>query len=171
MFHLPTNIKIDWQDNHKNLDYVYEDFKDFNKINQWKNCGFDLKQLKIGLHQLKEPYAWMKCVTDVVDSLSIKNPTYCIHCLTPGNFLPMHSDLYGYYANKNSINDLTKIIRIIVFLDNAEPGQLLIVNNVSYINYKKGDIAWWTGKTPHLAANLSEINRYTLQITGTIEID
>ena len=168
---LPSNIKIEWEENHKSLEYIYEDFKDIKKIEEWKNCGFDLQQLKIGLHQLKNPYDWMKCVTEVIDSLPIKNPAYCIHCLTPGNFLPSHSDLYGYYAKQNNINDLNKIIRIIVFLDDAVPGQLLIVDNTCHINYKKGDVAYWTGQTSHLAANLSEVNRYTLQITGTLAND
>lgn len=165
---IPKNIKIDWNEKHKTLKYIYEDFKDPKKIVEWKDCGFDLQRLKIGLHQLKQPYNWMKCITEFVNSLPIKNSAYCIHCLTPGNFLPTHSDLYGYYAKQNNIEDLNKIIRIIVFLDDAVPGHLLIVDNNCYTNYKKGDIAYWTGQTAHLAANLSEVNRYTLQITGTL---
>lgn len=162
----PDHINIDWGTIHCQLEYSYESFKDPVKIKQWKGCGFDLDKLKIGLHQLKIPYNWMQCVTSVIDTLPIANPTYCIHCLTPGNFLPTHSDLYGYYAKINKVNDIEKIVRFIVFLDDAVPGQILIVGDRVYNNYKKGDVAHWSGTTPHLAANLSEVNRYTLQITG-----
>jgi len=168
---LPKNITIDWADKHKDLEYSYEDFKDPEKIIQWQNCGFDLQRLKIGLHQLKNPYDWMKCVTEVINGLPIKNTAYCIHCMTPGNFLPTHSDLYGYYAQKNNIKNIQNIVRIIIFLDDSVPGQLLVIDDNCYTNYKKGDVAHWTGSTPHLTANLSEVNRYTLQITGTLVND
>lgn len=165
----PSHINISWGDRHQHLDYVDEDFKDPVKLEEWKKSGFDLARLKIGLHQLKSPYDWMQCVTDVVDTLKIKNPAYCIHRLTPGNFLPTHSDLYSYYAKINNISDIDQIIRFIIFLDDAVPGQILIVGDQVYNSYKKGDVAYWTGTTPHLAANLGNSNRYTLQITGTLE--
>ena len=168
---IPSNIPIDWGKKHKELNFSYEDFKDPVKIDEWANCGFDLQRLKIGLHQLKEPYSWMSCVDNVINRLHIKNPAYCIHCLTPGNFLPMHSDLYAYYAKQNNVINLNKIIRIIVFLDDAVPGHLLIVDKDCYSNYQRGDTAHWIGTTPHMAANLSQVNRYTLQITGILSHD
>lgn len=165
---LPKNIPINWNNTHELLDYSFEEFKDSSKVSQWQQSGLDLEKLKIGLHQLKQPYEWMNCVSNVIDSLPILNPTYCIHLLTPGNFLPFHSDLYSYYSKKNNISNLNDIIRIIIFLNDAVPGQILQIADKVYINYKKGDVAYWFGSTPHLAANLSTSNRYTLQITATV---
>jgi hypothetical protein len=89
--------------------------------------------------------------------------------MTSGNFLPWHIDTYKYYTKTYNITYPNDIIRIIVFLDDSVPGHILLVDKKSYTNYKKGDIAYWIGTTPHLAGNFSPITRYTLQITGTIK--
>lgn len=165
-FKLPKNIKIDWGTKHHDLSYIEEPFKNDQLIDEWKAADLDLSKLNPGLHQLKQPYNWMKCVTDTIEQLPIKDPAYCIHQFKPGSWLPTHSDLYGYYKRNNNVNNISDIIRIIVFLDDAVPGQILIVDDKVYNDYKKGDVAHWYGTTPHLAANLSTSNRYTLQITG-----
>ena len=160
----PHNIPIEWNKKHQDLEYVS------NNGTAWKGPeDFNAPNIKMGAHKVEEPYEWMRCVTDVIDTLPIKNVLYAFNHFEPNSFLPMHSDLYGYYAKTYNIKDLNNIVRLIIFLDDGEPGQLLIIENNCIMNYNKGDVAYWYGRTPHLAANLCDVDRYTLQITGTLE--
>ena len=168
---IPKNIKIDWGDKHKTLNYKFEDLNTGVTVPKEWNVGNSRKifqNLEIGIHRFDHPYEWMNCVTQEIEKLSLTSVFYCVHCLTPGNFLPRHSDTFEYYAKANNVVDINRIVRIIIFLDDAEPGQFLHVDNEYYTDYKKGDVAYWTGGTPHLAANLSTVNRYTMQITGIL---
>ena len=58
-----------------------------------------------------------------------------------------------------------KIIRIILFLHNQEPGQQLWIKNKLCVGLA-GTYYGWGREVLHMAANLSVTNRYTLQITG-----
>jgi hypothetical protein len=85
---------------------------------------------------------------------------------SPGQYLPFHSDRYDTYKKFNKIPKDNDIIRIIVFLHDQEPGQQLWVENKIYTGVA-GDYIGWTNDTVHMAANLSNVDRYNLQITGT----
>jgi hypothetical protein len=166
---IDTLFDIDWNDKHKDLEYTVDYFKDNSVLNLWESSGIKKDQTKIYLHQMTKPYIWMNhVVTQINNRFNLSNCTYAFHKITPGNFLAMHSDYYAYFKKNNNIVDSDRIKRIIIFLEDGHPGHILIVNNVCYINWKKGAYASWVGSDPHLAANLGICDRYTLQITGVI---
>jgi len=78
----------------------------------------------------------------------------------------MHSDKYGFYSSKYNITNLNLIKRHIVFLEDCDPGHMLIVKDQVYANWKSGDVVSWQGTDMHSAINLGVTDRYTLQITG-----
>jgi hypothetical protein len=83
--------------------------------------------------------------------------------------LPYHTDQYAYFLKTNPSLTISDVCRIIVFLEDWAPGHISEVSNDSHLKWRAGDWFFWTGKTPHMAANLGHVDRYTLQITGYIE--
>ncbi len=164
-----NKFNISWVDNHRYLEYNLDYLKDDLFLSTWETAGIEKNQTKIFLHQIPKPYDWMK---DVVDQVSnhyrLTHLSFSFHKITPGNFLAMHSDKYGLFRQKFKIDEVNRIQRTIVFLEDADDGHILIVGDTSYINWKKGDSVSWTGEEKHLAANLGLTDRYTLQITGLI---
>lgn len=160
-------LQIDWLDNHKNLNYTPTFFKDEALLNFWETSGIKINQTLIYLHQTSNPYPWMSNLIENVNKIfNLQHCSYAFHKITPGNFLPTHSDKYQTFKEKFSVSYISKIKRIIIFLDDGKDGHILTVKNKSYIYWKKGQYVSWSGNDAHLAANLGTEDRYTLQITG-----
>lgn len=87
---------------------------------------------------------------------------------TPGMILPWHHDDYPTYSKNMNVQDLDNIVRIIVFLHDPEPGQQLWIDD-KLCTGKAGSWFSWTGKTKHMAANLSLSDRYVIQLTGVVK--
>jgi hypothetical protein len=100
---------------------------------------------------------------------NLTNVGYAVHKMDPGQILPYHKDHYTKYKNLYNIKNIDSIKRIIVFLRDWNPGELLGVEEKIFTNWKAGDWVSWTGHTTHIAANLGHKERYTLQITGVKE--
>lgn len=98
----------------------------------------------------------------------IKDKSYAVHRMDPNMILPLHIDRYGYFTTKHSISDISKIVRVIVFLEDQKLGHVLQVSGITVPNWQAGDYVYWRGNDPHIAANLGTHDRYTLQITGII---
>jgi hypothetical protein len=164
-----TFFNINWGDQHKNLEYKLDYFKDTESLKLWQDSGIDQEQTKIHLHQTEQPYIWMDDLVKQINNVfSISNCSYAFHKITPGNFLSMHSDKFEFFKKRFNVTEIHRIQRIIIFLENGDPGHILIVNNKCFVNWKRGEHSSWIGSTPHLAANLGITDRYTLQITGII---
>lgn len=97
---------------------------------------------------------------------SLIDPKFALHRLRPSWIIPEHRDLYRRYRQSHNNIDLNQIIRIIVFLEDWQPGHILQIDRNMISNWLAGNFVSWRGDTPHLAANLGITNRYTLQITG-----
>ena len=72
-----------------------------------------------------------------------------------------------HYCKKYLINDLNKIDRFIIFLEDAKMGHMFAFEDKVYYKWQAGDVVSWSGQTPHAAYNIGNTNRYTLQITCT----
>jgi hypothetical protein len=122
---------------------------------------------KIGLHYCNSPYIeQMFELKDHFDFLNEK--VYAVHCMVPGAIIPNHRDLYNMYRQKRNIDydNISTITRVILFLQDWQPGHILQIKNELTPPWKSGQWVSWNGDTDHLAANLGSVNRYTLQITG-----
>lgn len=104
-------------------------------------------------------------IFDVRDYFNLNNLVYDLSKYTPGMILPWHHDDYPTYAKNMKVQDLNNIVRIIVFLHNPAPGHQLWIEN-KLCTGSAGSWFSWTGKTRHMAANLGEIDRYVIQLTG-----
>ena len=96
----------------------------------------------------------------------LKNVSFCAHRLRPGHYVPTHSDEYAYYTKKFNV-DSNNVHRFIVFLEDHQDGHILFINKFTQNSYRAGNVAGWTGRTPHAALNFGLTDRYTLQVTGT----
>jgi hypothetical protein len=94
-----------------------------------------------------------------------REATFSVQKMSPGMILPYHNDQYGHYRRAHNVTDINCITRIILFLEDWQPGHISEINGHVNTNWHAGDWVSWQGNTPHLAANIGHTDRYTLQIT------
>ena len=111
-------------------------------------------------------------VTDYLDQCfdHLSDKVYAMHRMPPGKLLPWHHDAYKTYAQRRDVQDLSLITRVILFPETWVFGHVLQIGDESMHAWQCGDWVSWQGTTPHLAANLGQQDRYTLQITGITNV-
>lgn len=97
----------------------------------------------------------------------LTNHLFAVSKMLPGNILPYHRDEYAYFRRTFDVTH-NEVGRIIVFLEDWQPGHISEIDGTPITNWKAGNWIEWRGTTPHMAANLGHTDRYTLQITGII---
>jgi len=103
----------------------------------------------------------------VLDLFHLDSMIYTFGRYTPGQVLPWHTDNYPTYMRRHGVRYVRNIVRVIVLLHDSEPGQQLWVGD----QLRQGPAgSWfsWQGRQRHMAANLSESDRYMMQITGVL---
>jgi hypothetical protein len=95
----------------------------------------------------------------------------------PGQMFYWHLDNFGGILKKQRDDyrrfaecdyDQRKLMRVIVFLDDQQDGQVWKQGN-EYLTWKKGDCITWPWRDiPHGTANFSHFDRPTLNITGRV---
>tara|TARA_B100000427_G_scaffold329525_1_gene346113 strand:- start:2886 stop:3536 length:651 start_codon:yes stop_codon:yes gene_type:complete len=107
-----------------------------------------------------------KCPTlqRMTDYFALKPVKSKLHIQFTGEVLNMHIDkLYDLDANPNNV------IRIMVMLQDWEPGQFLIYGNQQFDRWRAGDIHKFDWPNiPHATANASNKPRPMLVITGVM---
>lgn len=88
--------------------------------------------------------------------------------MLPGDNLPYHSDFYHRYIEVHQLQGRENDIRrIIIFPQDRQPGHIMEVGGYPY-NWKAGDFVEWEFDTPHMAANMGTVPRYSIQLTGVV---
>lgn len=152
-----TWSKTDYQD----LDYENIKYEDqFSIIDENDFSRYNVSMAYVRGRFLGEKFG----VTDQFDWLN--DVSYAVHNISSGQILPYHRDQYARYKKIYNIDDSMKIERIILFLEDWSPGHILGIGDRIISNWEAGDWVSWRGQTVHMAANLGQFNRYTLQITG-----
>ena len=103
----------------------------------------------------------------VLNHFDLDDLVYTFAKYKPSMILPWHNDNYPTYA-KNKNAKVEEIVRIMIFLHDPAPGHQLWIKD-KYCTGKAGTWYSWQGSTKHMAANLGEIDRFVLQITGKIK--
>jgi hypothetical protein len=98
----------------------------------------------------------------------IKNLALAVNLFTPGQYLPVHQDLYQKYKSVFGVDSIDHIIRVILMLEDSTPGQILQVEDCAIARWSAGDWFGWTGSEAHAFYNFSMTNRYAIQLTGTL---
>lgn len=88
--------------------------------------------------------------------------------MMPGDILPYHGDTYTRYRAYHGV-EIQDIWRVIVFLQDWQPGFLFEMEGRPIAQYRAGDFVAWQGGAEHMAGNLGRVPRYTLQITGVMD--
>jgi hypothetical protein len=119
------------------------------------------------LYNYFEPSPMPKCVSVIKDYFNYLSPlSLAINYCKPGQYLPLHNDMYKRWMQVNSINNINNIVRAIVMLEPSQPGQIIQIENHCYTMWKQGDFVSWKGSTPHAIYNFSKHDRYAIQVTG-----
>ena len=106
-----------------------------------------------------------KKFTKIAESFGLDKTVIAMQKMKVGQILPWHTDTCSTYIKNNKIKNKKKIIRIIVFLEDSKPGHQLWIKD-RLCSGDAGSYFGWKFGTKHMAANLGEQDRYTLQITG-----
>lgn len=150
----------------KALPYQRENFNDHAQLMAWEAQG---QQARVGaLYDMKHEH--QPFTTDALIAWAKKQDLEHVgvsyYKMSPGDNLPHHSDAYSKYIELFGLS-LRKqsIYRYIFFVESRKPGHVIEVNG-RLINWIEGDYAAWRYDIPHMAANLGNDDRYTIQVTG-----
>jgi len=88
--------------------------------------------------------------------------------MTPGCVLPAHRDTYDRFKLVHGLETTHSVVRAIVFLEDWASGHYLEMNGIPFTEWRAGDWVSWHDDFLHLAANMGQTDRYTLQLTGTV---
>jgi len=153
----------------ENLEYFFEAFNDISAAERWKKIYN--KEFSIGMqadYRSKQPVCQADVFQSICDQgLNLINQAFSWYRMMPGDIIPEHSDTYANYCRYYNVSK-SRAVRVLVLLQNWQPGFLLEVDGKSYSHYDAGTFVMWHADCPHMAGNLSSVPRYTLQITATI---
>lgn len=153
-----------WGLKHRSLDYINEPFNDQDSVDKWRALGFTQEQFTGEMYDMRfqEP-EW-------IDGFGAYFKWHClswsVYKMGPGIILPNHSDLYTKFLEINHLKDSSRVWRAVVFLENWNSGHYLEIDGNGITGWVAGDYVAWNDDVCHLAANMGETNRYTLQLTG-----
>jgi hypothetical protein len=152
-----------WSDEYRSLPYIEEIIKQPDIQQSWLDAGHSAKNLII------ETYSQPQPMPEWVSTLNChwpeyKNFGYSFHKFVPGRYLPEHKDAYRKYKEKFNV-DITEVVRILIYLEDWQPGQFNTVNTNVTGNWRAGDWLAWSGEAVHSVVNFGMHTRYALAIT------
>jgi hypothetical protein len=158
-----------WWHNHRDLPYVNEPFNDAESESQWRALGYTQTRFTGDMYDMRNPEPdWIQPFRAV---FPWSHWAWSVYRMGPGTVLPNHSDTYARYREIYGIQDPDQIWRAVVFLEPWQSGHYFEINGHPKAQWVQGEYAVWQGHTPHLAANMGQTPRYTLQITGVPDAD
>lgn len=164
-----THIPKFWDDAYTKLDYTREPFNDPESVNKWINQGFSGPFTGLMCDMKKPQPEWTHKFIEIFEARGWKNLGICYYRMDSGIILPNHSDLYKKYVQLFKLEGNEHWIhRAVVYMEDWKSGHYAEANGEPIVNWKAGDCTIWRYDTPHIAANLGDLPRYTVQITGHI---
>lgn len=172
MSHVIGKIPVSWTlEEIESLDYFYEPFNDPMTMEHWKQAY--QRDFNTGLqcdYRRPQPPSTQTVLSDLQQQgYDLNNIGTSYYKMLPGDILPYHRDTYASYCKYHSVS-MYSITRIIVFLQDWQPGFLFEIEGVPMTKYPAGTFVAWKSDAPHMAGNLGHCPRYTLQITGTTDV-
>jgi hypothetical protein len=166
---LRGHIEPWWDNSFKDLNYIWAPIPNQEDIPRWeKEYGTGLK-FTGGVYDMKQPTPEYG-IPFLTMMSNWKNVGISFFKQNPLEALPLHSDNFKRYREVHGITDPNVIWRCIVFLEDWKSGHYLEVDGQPMMPWKKGDYVYWNYDTPHYAGNFGTEPRYTLQITGTLDV-
>jgi len=164
-YHFP----VFWDLEYKDLLYINESFNDTANLEKWLAQGYANKFTGDMCDMRSEQPAWNPKFIELFEKMGWQDVGTSYYRMGTGVILPTHGDLYKKYVELFSLQGQEHTIRrAVVFLEDWYPGQYFEGCGEPFVNWRAGDVVEWQYDTPHLAANLGDLPRYTLQITGHV---
>lgn len=158
-----------WNNEYKSLHYIREPFNDPDSVASWVTQGYS-GSFTGWMCDMRSPQpSWNQKFVDLFTIRGWKDIGTSYYRMDTGTVLPNHADLYKKYVSIFNLQGKEQTIRrAIVFLEDWQSGHYAEYNDEPFVNWKAGDVVYWSYDTVHMAANLGPMPRYTLQITGHI---
>ena len=159
------HIDATWGLQHRDLDYIHEQFNDRESLAEWRRLGYTQSKFTGDMYDMRFPEpVWMQSICDKFPWTKIG---WSVYCMSPGTVLPAHRDTYNRFKLIHGLESTQSVVRTIVFLEDWDSGHYLEMNGAPITNWRAGDWVSWRDDFLHLAANIGKTDRYTLQLTGT----
>lgn len=126
---------------------------------------YDLEQFGYGKEFVVSDLTWEVPATFncIVDWLGMDNCKMRLHVQRPGQMWNLHLDK----LEKWNPEDPSKVMRIMIALNDYEPGHFFSYGNYIHTGWRAGDVHTFDWQNiPHSTANAGHNPRITLQITG-----
>lgn len=158
-----------WDDEYKWLHYINEPFNDTDSRMQWILAGFPDQFTGDMCDMRSKQPSWNSRFIEMFSTMGWKDIGTSYYRMNTGTILPTHKDMYSKYIEVFDLKGNEHLIRrAIVFLQDWQPGHYAEYMDQPLVNWKAGTVIEWSFDTPHMAANMGLVPRYTLQITGHI---
>ena len=162
-YHIPKF----WDDEFKKLDYINEEFNDPDNLERWLGLGYPNRFTGDMCDMRSTQPSWNDRFIKIYEEMGWQDVGTSYYRMMPGTILPTHQDLYLRYIDLFNLKGKEQTIRrAVIFLESWRPGHYAEYIDQPYIQWTAGDAVEWQYDTPHMAANMGNHPRYTLQITG-----
>lgn len=160
-----TKLTPVWED-YRDLDYTNEPFNDPVSVEKWRRQGYTQTRFTGDMYDMRrlEP-AWMPILRD---TLPLAQFSWSIYRMSPGTSLPRHSDTYSRFRQIHDLPSNAVIRRYVFFMEDWASGHYFEIDDEAIVGWQAGQGVYWHDDVPHIAANVGETDRYTLQITGVV---
>lgn len=98
------------------------------------------------------------------DALNVVEGSVCWLSLEPNQVIPVHQDFFFVLRQKHSC-DIDKCVRYLIMLENYKYGHIVYLDDIVLTNWKKGDVWYFDSTVKHFAANASQENFYSCQVS------
>jgi hypothetical protein len=160
---LSGHIKPIWDDSYHFFPYMKEIIKQPLIQQNWLDAGHLAENLMIETYS--QPNLMPKWIQKLYQYWpNYKNFGLSFHKFAPGRYLPDHRDTYSKYREKYQV-DIIQVIRILIYLEDWQPGQINTIENSIMHNWKAGDWISWSGDSLHSVVNFGMQTRYALAVT------
>lgn len=161
-------VPVSWQ-HFKDLQFRNEPFNDATAVDKWRRLGYTQSRFTGDLYDMRSPAPnW---ITKIWEHLPWQNFSWSLYRMTPGCVLPNHNDTYEKFCEIHAISDRDSICRAVIFLEDWQSGHYLEVSGHPLTSWRAGQGVIWQSDVEHLAANMGQTDRFTLQITGIPDAD
>jgi hypothetical protein len=162
-------LPVFWDDEYQRLDYIQEEFNDPHQLMVWRGQGY-ANRFTGDMCDMRSPQpSWNMMFLDFFQKRGWQDIGTSYYRMKSGTVLPTHQDRYVRYIDLFALQGQEQNIRrAIVFLEDWKPGHYAEYNDQPLTQWKAGTVVEWQYDLPHMAANLGQLPRYTLQVTGHV---
>ena len=163
---LHFNIEPVWNmERYRALDYKLDHHKDTNLTQKYLDAGHSAEAMT--LYNYFEPNPMPPSVEYICSYFTeLEKISVAVNLFKPGQYLPVHVDLYDAYKKLHGLTNEI-IYRYIIMLEDGVDGQMSVIGDEAHTMWEAGDVFGWKDCDKHTFYNLSTEDRYAVQLTGT----